>query len=426
MPKYFKSPIGTVDFLPDDYEYFSFIEEKVQNKFHKCGYHRISTPAFEELECFERSFGKSASIIQKELYTFEDKLGRTLALRPDVTTGIVRSYVENKIYEGNMPWEVYYIENCFRFERVKSTTKRSFRQFGTEVLGVTDPAMDAQMILLSSQLLEKLKIRKHCELKVNNIGTPEDRQKYFEALENFYIGKERSLSAESQEKLKQKNLIELLKPKTEDEIILADMAPKITEFLSPKSQKFFEETLEYLDILKVKYTIDKNLFRPFKYYAYTVFEFFEKDTSNKILAGGRYDGLPKTMGCPTDIGGCGFSAGIERMIELMRRNEIILSKKSNIHVFVAATGPIGKKSALPLLTDIRNRGYNAVGNLGKTSIENILKRAQKAKAPLALLLGDHEVRTGTILVRNLETGKKKEIKMENVFDYLKEFFQDRR
>lgn len=426
MPRHFKSPIGTIDFLPDDYEYFAFIEEIIKKKFHKCGFRRISTPAFEELECFERSFGKATDIIQKELYTFEDKLGRTLALRPEVTTGIVRSFIEHKLYEDSLPLEVYYIENCFRFERVKSNTKRSFRQFGAEILGSTDPAIDAQIILTASQMLQKLKVSKLCELKVNNIGTPEDRQKYFEALENFYIGKERSLSAGTQEKLKQKNFIELLKPKTEDEEILAKMAPKMTDFLSPKSKEFFEETSTYLDILGVKYTIDTTLFRPFQYYAYTVFEFFEKNTNNKIMAGGRYDGLIEKMGGPNGCGGCGVSAGVERMIELMQRHKISLSHKNDIHVFVGATGPIGKKKALPLLTEIRNKGFNAIGNLGKTSIENLLKRAQKANAPLALLLGDHEVRTGTILVRNLETGKKQEIKMEETIPYLKKFFKERK
>lgn len=426
MPKHFKSPIGTIDFLPDDYEYLAFIEEIVQKKFQKCGFRRMGTPAFEELECFEKSFGKSSDIIQKELYTFEDKLGRTLALRPEVTTGIIRSFIEHSLYEGALPLEVYYIENCFRFERVKSNTKRSFRQFGAEVLGSTDPAIDAQIILIASHLLQKLKVAKFCELKVNNIGTPEDREKYFEAVENFYIGKERSLSLGSREKLKQKNFLELLKPKTEDEMILAKMAPKMTDFLSPKSKQYFEETIEYLDVLNIKYSIDTNLFRPFQYYAYTVFEFFEKDSQNKIMAGGRYDGLLKKMGSPSDLGGCGFSAGIERMVDLMKRNDIILSKKANIHVFVGATGPIGKKTALPLLAQLRSKGFNAVGNLGKTSIENLLNRAQKAKSPLALLIGDHEVRTKKILIRNLETGKKIEIDQDDIFDYLKDFFKDRK
>ncbi len=426
MPKYFKSPIGTLDFLPDDYEYFSFIEEIVQKKFHKCGYHRISTPAFEDLECFERSFGATSKIIQKELYTFEDKLGRTLALRPDVTTGIVRSFIENKLYEENLPLEVYYIENCFRFERVKSTTQRSFRQLGAEVLGDTDPAIDAQLVLLASQLLSQLKVGKLCELRINNIGTPEDRQKFFEALENFYKGKERSLSVEARERLHQGNLLELLKPRTEDEHILAEMAPKVTDFLSKKSRKFFEETLAYLDTLEIPYTVDTKLFRPFRYYSYTVFEFFEKNTLNKVLAGGRYDGLLTTMGCPLDLGGAGFSAGVERVIELMHRHDIVLSQKANIHVFVAATGELGKKTSLPLLTQLRNKGFNAVGNLGKTSIENTLKRAQKTKTPLVLLLGDQEVRQNKLVVRHLETGRKKEIAMDQALSYVKDFFAERK
>jgi histidyl-tRNA synthetase len=291
MPKFFRAPTGTADFLPDDHDFFTFVKKVVRHRFRQAGFRRISLPIFEETEAFERSLGVATGIIQRELYSFEDRHGRSFSLRPEITTSVVRSFIEHEMDQGALPKELYYIERCYRFERPKSRTKREFWQLGGEILGESDPALDAQIIYLGHRILSDLKIRETCELRINTIGSPDDRKKYIDALANFYSGKERSLTPESREKLEQKKYLELLDPKSEDEEILVKMAPKITDFLSPGSREFFDDTLAYLDSFGIEYQIDPTLVRPLEYYSHTTFEFREKVSKEKILLGGRYDDL---------------------------------------------------------------------------------------------------------------------------------------
>ncbi len=416
--------MGTHDYLPDEYSRVRFMIHMIQKRFEQCGFKQMSTPLFEQQDCFERSLGTTSEILQKEMYGFEDRRGRQYSLRPEITTGIVRSFIQHEMHtKMPLPLSVYYVGDCFRFERIKSNTQRSFWQVGVEVLGESDPAIDAELIALADQIFMDLGIRKRCELKVNTVGSFEDRRKYLEALENFYSGKERSLSPTSLEKIEQKKYLSLLTPLTEDEAILVEMAPKITEFLSPESQKFFEEMIEYLDSLGIAYTVDPYLFRPMEYYQHTVFEFFEKGTLNKLMAGGRYDGLISTMGGEKDLGGAGFAGGVKRMAELMQKCKQFPDLNEPLEVFVAATGPLAKKKALPLLYQLRQHGFHAVGNLGKTSMEEQLKRAERFKAPFSLLLGDLEVRKKKILVRNMKTGKKEEVDLDKIIEYLKDLLR---
>ncbi len=420
--KPFKAPAGTSDVLPDDHDYFTFIKKIIRHRFRQSGFRRIEVPIFEETEAFHRSLGTDTEIIKREIYSFEDPRGREYSLRPEMTTGIVRSFIEHKMYEGALPVELYSIGKCFRFERPQSRTKRAFWQFGGEVLGETDPAIDAQIIYLGHNILEALKIRENCELKINTIGSPEDRKKFIEALANFYAGKERSLSPASREKLEQGKYLELLNARTEDEEVLVEMAPKITDFLSPESREFFDQTLAYLNSFGIEYTIDPALVRPLEYYSHTVFEFREKGLRNKILVGGRYDGLIEKMGGPAGMGGCGFAAGMERIVDLMKRNEIEPPRKDILEVFVAATGLIAKKHALPILVKLREEGFNSVGVLGKTSMEEQLKRAAKFKVPYAILMGDLEVKKGKLIIRDMKLGKSRTIEAKDVVEEIKKLF----
>ncbi|MCF7830449.1 histidine--tRNA ligase [Candidatus Gracilibacteria bacterium] len=417
MPKFFKAPTGVSDFLPDDHDFFTFLKKVVRHRFRQSGFRRISVPVFEESATFDRSMGMSSEIIQKELYTFTDRHDRQFALRPEMTTGVVRAFIEHEMYNQPMPTELYYIDKCFRFERPKTGTKRAFWQYGAEILGESDPSIDAQIMYLGHRILKDLKIWEYCDLKINTIGSLEDRKKYLDALANFYAGKERSLSPASREKLAQKKYLSLLQPQSEDEEILVNMAPKITDFLSTSSKKFFEETLDYLNSFGIEYTIDPTLIRPVDYYSHTVFEFIEKGTKHKILVGGRYDGLIKKMGGP-ELGGAGFAGGVERAIDLMKRQDIDVPHKDYLQIFVAATGPVAKKCALPILIQLREHGFHAVGVLGKTSMEEQLKRAEKFNVPYSILIGDIEVKKKKILVRNMETRKSEEISMDKMLDHL--------
>jgi histidyl-tRNA synthetase len=418
MPPSFKAPRGTHDFLPEDHEFFTFVKKVVRHRFRQSGFRRISIPMFEDAAIFEKSLGMSSEIIQKELYTFHDRHDRKYALRPEMTTGIVRAFIENNMEEEALPKELYYMGKCFRFERPKSGTNRSFWQLGAEIIGESDPSIDAQIMYLGHRILSDLKIREFCKLKINTIGSVEDQEKYTEALANFYAGKERSLTPQSRENLENKKYLALLNPQSEDEEILVKLAPKITEFLSPQSQQFFDETLSYLNSFGIEYTIDPTLIRPLDYYSHTMFEFSEKDSKNKILVGGRYDGLVEKLG-GNEHGGCGFSAGIERIIDLMKRHGLDVPHKDYLQIFVAATGgPLAKKAALPILIKLREHGFHAVGVLGKASMQEQLKRAEKFHVPYSIIIGDLEVKKKKIIVRDMKGGKSVEVPLEKMLDHM--------
>ncbi len=417
MPKSYRAPTGTADFLPADHDYFTFVKKVIRHRFRQSGFRRISPPVFEYADTFETALGMSSEITKRELYTFEDRSGRTYALRPELTTGVARAFVQHEMDEEALPVELYYIEPCFRFERPRSRTQRQFWQFGAEILGETDPAIDAQIMYLGYQILRDFGIIDACELKINTIGSPEDQKGYFRALADYYKGKERHLTPESQEKLKQGKFLDLLNPKNEDEEILAKMAPKIVDHLTPESREFFDDTLNYLNSFGIEYVIDPTLVRPVEYYSQTVFEYRERGTRNKVLVGGRYDGLVAKLG-GGEHGGAGFAAGIERIIAMMRDHDISVPHKDTLQVFVAATGPIAKKHALPQLVKLRERGFHAVGVLGKTSMTEQLSRAQKFNVPYAILMGDIEVKEGNVIVRDMKTGKSETIAQEAMIDHM--------
>ncbi len=404
MAKTFRAPTGTFDFLPEDHHYFTFIKKVVRHRFRQSGFKRISPPIFEETEAFANALGKNTDIVSRELYTFTDRSSREYSLRPEITTGVVRSFIQHEMDKQALPVELYYIEPCFRFERPNQRTRRQFWQFGAEVLGESDPSIDAQIIYLADRILKDLQIRDECELKISTIGSNEDRAEFFEALANFYTGKERSLSPATREKLEQKKYLELLQPQNEDEEILLGMAPKITDFLSEKSKLFFETVLSYLDSFNIDYTIDYSLIRPIDYYSNTVFEFREKDTNNKVLVGGRYDNLIEKMGGKSN-GAVGFAAGVDRVTQLMKIHGIDIPHKDYLQIFLAATGPNAKKKALPLLVQLREHGFHAVGVLGRTSMQEQIQRAVKFKVPYMLLMGDLEVKKQQIIIRDMKTGK---------------------
>lgn len=422
MPKKFSAPTGTADFLPDDHTFFTFVKKVIRHRFRQAGFRRISVPIFEETQLFQKSIGIESSIVDKELYSFKDPHERSFSLRPEMRTGIVRSFIEHNMHEQALPVELYYIDPCFRFERPQSRTKREFWQFGAEVIGESDPSIDAQIIYLGYQILSDLGIWDACDLKINTIGSTEDRKAYYEALKNFYTGKERSLSPRSLEKFQQEKYLELLSPQNEDEEILLKMAPKIIDYLSTESRDLFNETLNYLNSFGIKYTLDPSVIPPVEYHTHTVFEFHEKDSRRKVIAGGRYDHLVESLG-GLPHGAVGFSAGVERVIRLMKAQGTQVPFKDFLQIFVSATGVVAKKHALPLLVKLRQHGFHAVGVLGKTSMTEQLERAQKHNVPYTILMGDIEIREKKVLIRDMKTGKSETINEEDVLEHMQKLLK---
>ncbi len=400
----FQTPKGVHDILPIDHDFFTFIKKVVRHRCRQAGYKRITTPMFEFTEVFKRSIGDTSDIVSKEMYTFQDRKGRSLTLKPEATAAIVRSYIQNNMSQLPQPVELYYIEPNFRYDRPQAGRYRQFWQFGFEVIGESDPALDAQAILLAQRIFGDLGIADSLKLQINNIGDMASRAVYAEALKDYYCGKERYLSEEDRGRLL-KNPLRLLDSKHEDTIILNQSAPKFKDYISKESQEFHDEVLEYLTDLGISYTENPTLVRGLDYYNQTVFEFWDekKGAQNSVGGGGRYDGLTELLGGqPTPA--IGFAMGMERVIAQMKRNKVRVPSKDDLHVFVAQLGREAKKICLPLIDQLRENGIKTMGALGKGAFKNQLKIADKFKVPYCVLIGLTEVREKTAIIRNMKVG----------------------
>ena len=405
---------GVHDILPKDHEYYTFIKKVVRHRCRQAGFRRISTPVFEFTDVFKRSIGDTTDIVSKEMYTFEDRKGRSLTLRPEGTAGVVRSYIQHGMNGWPQPVELYYIENFFRYDRPQKGRYRQFWQFGFEIIGESDPALDAQIIHLAHKILSDLGIAQLFSLQLNSIGSGEDRLNFAQALKDFYFGKERSLCANCKHRLDD-NPLRLLDCKEEDCIILAQIAPKMSDYLSEDSKQYHDELKEYLGELSIEYNENPSLVRGLDYYTKTVFEFWDKTegAQNAIGGGGRYDGLMELMGGqPTPS--CGFAAGIERIIANMKREKIRVPQKDDLHVFVAQLGKEAKKRCLPLIADLRDNGIRTMGALGKGAIKTQLRLADKFKVPYTVIIGITEVREKTAIIRDMKIGTQKTVPMNKV------------
>ncbi|MFH0820222.1 MAG: histidine--tRNA ligase [Candidatus Peregrinibacteria bacterium] len=412
----FQTPKGTRDILPDEHLYFSFVKKVVRHRCRQAGYRRISTPMFEDFDVFVRGIGENTDVVEKEMFMFESKSGKKLALRPEGTAGVIRAYVEHGMQQLPKPVELYYIEPFFRYSRPQAGRYRQFHQFGFEVIGEADAAIDAQVIHLAHRINQDLGIADRLNLQINTIGSSEDRVKFKEDLLNYYAGKERSL-CEDCKRRKDKNPLRLLDCKEEDCRILASLAPKFEDVMGSESKEHFARLLEYLDELKVPYQKNPHLVRGLDYYNNTVFEFWSKKdgSQNATGGGGRYDGLAELLGGPATPG-LGYAAGIERIVDYMKEAGIRPPNKDKVHVFVAQLGLVAKKKVLPLLSQLREHGINTVGAVGKDSIKAQMTLADRLQAKYALLLGEVEVREGTIILRDMEKGSQKTIPYEGIVE----------
>lgn len=415
----YRTPKGVHDILPKDHEYHTFIKKVIRHRCRQAGFRRITTPVFEYTDVFRRSIGDETDIVKKEMYTFEDRKGRSLTLKPESTASVVRAYIQHGMQELPQPVQLYYIEPHFRYDRPQKGRYRQFWQFGLEIMGESDAALDAQCIQLANLINKDLGIDHIFTLQLNTIGTPEARKEYMQVLQDHYVGKERSLCEDCKARLP-KNPMRLLDCKEEDCQILADLAPKMKDYLDKESLDFHEELKSYLDEMEIEYVENQKLVRGLDYYSKTVFEFWDKNNGaqNAIGGGGRYDGLVELMGGePTPA--VGYAAGIERMIANMKIEKIGVPYKDDLHVFVAQLGTEAKKKCLPLIAQLREAGIKTMGALGKGAIRNQLGLADKFGVPYTVLIGVTEVRDGTAIIRNMKKGTQETVPMEKVVSTLK-------
>lgn len=400
-----QTPRGVRDILPDDHAYFTLIKKVIRHRARQAGFRRISTPVLEDKQVFVRAVGDATDIVAKELYGLTTAGGSELALKPEGTAGIVRAYIQHGMGSLPQPVELYYIEPHFRHDRPQKGRFRQFHQFGFEVLGESDPAIDVQVIQLADLIHQDLKIADRFVLQINTIGCPECRAKYIEHLRDYYIGKERSLCQHCVSRM-DKNPLRLLDCKEEDCRILANLSPKLSNEICAECKDYHAKVKELLIGSEIKFVENPSLVRGLDYYTRTVFEFWDANegAQNAVGGGGRFDGLVEQMG-GTPTPACGYAGGIERVIDHMKNANLSVPDKDQIDVFVAQLGWLAKKEAMKILAELRNQGVHAMGALGTASMKSQLGKADRFGVRYTLIIGEMEVREGRAILRDMQAGK---------------------
>lgn len=396
---------GTRDLLPGDSRRHRRIEEQAFDLARRYGYGEICTPIFEFTEVFARSLGDTSDIVSKEMYTFDDRGGAKLTLRPENTAGVVRAFISNGLAQQS-PVKLFYRGPMFRYERPQKGRLRQFHQVGVELLGVADPLADVEVIALGADILTALGLAGRVSLEINSLGDSESRQAYRGVLVDYLQAHQHRLSADSLERLR-RNPLRILDSKDESDRAVIAAAPLITESLNMASRSFFEEVAAGLEAAEVAHVVNPRLVRGLDYYSHTAFEFTTEDlgAQNAVLAGGRYDGLVEQLGgSPTP--GIGWAAGVERLAMLV--------DEAGEQVRPIAVIPVEPDQRLPALAIAqRLRGAGFVVDFGFTGgMSKRMKRANKVGARAAVIVGESELAQEMASVRDMETGAQDQIMLE--------------
>ncbi|MCI1895231.1 MAG: histidine--tRNA ligase [Lactobacillus sp.] len=400
----YQRPKGTADILPGQSELWQKVEQTARDILTRYRYQEIRTPLFENYDVFARSSGETSDVVSKEMYTFEDKGGRQMALRPEGTAGVVRAYVENKLYgpEYTKPYKVYYMGPMYRYERPQSGRQREFHQIGVEAFGGDSPALDAEVIALAKDLLEALGA-KHLKFAINTLGDPESRQAYHAALIAYLTPFKDQLSEDSKVRL-EKNPLRILDSKDRgDQAIVAD-APKLIDYLTPAAAERFAAVQADLTALGISFEIDPDMVRGLDYYNHTIFEVMSDDAVfgggyTTILGGGRYNGLVEELGGP-ETPGIGFGMGVERAMLLMQGQ----TATTSLPAYIVTIDEAGKGAALHLAHALRQQGLAVDMDFLERKAKAQFKSANKANAQYVLTIGESELANGTVQVKNMQSG----------------------
>ena len=410
-----QKPKGTQDILPADSAKWQYVENVARETFKKYNYGEIRTPMFEHYEVISRSVGDTTDIVTKEMYDFHDKGDRHITLRPEGTAPVVRSYVENKLFapEVQKPVKVYYIGSMFRYERPQAGRLREFHQLGVECFGSKNPATDVETIAMAYQLFNTLGI-KDVTLHLNSLGNTESRLAYRQALIDYLTPMRESLSKDSQRRLDE-NPLRVLDSKEKEDKVAVENAPSILDYLDEESQAHFDEVRTMLDSLNIPYVIDTNMVRGLDYYNHTIFEFITTIDKSEltICAGGRYDSLVEYFGGP-ETAGFGFGLGLERLLLVLDKQGIELPVEENLDVYIAVLGSGANGKALELVQAIRYQGFKAERDYLGRKIKAQFKSADTFKAKTVITLGESEVESGQVNVKNNATREEITVSFEEL------------
>ncbi|ATC61525.1 histidine--tRNA ligase [Lactococcus raffinolactis] len=397
-------PKGTVDILPGESEKWQFVEATMRRVFATYRFSEIRTPLFEHYEVISRSVGDTTDIVTKEMYDFYDKGDRHVTLRPEGTAPVVRSYVENKKFapEVQKPFKVYYTGSMFRYERPQAGRLREFHQIGVENFGSKNPATDVETIAMAKAFFDQVGV-KNIKLVINSLGDSETRERYREALIGYLEQHLDSLSDDSKRRLHE-NPLRVLDSKDKQDIAIVKDAPSILDFLTDASQQHLTDVKAMLESLNIVYTVDQNMVRGLDYYNDTIFEFMTeiKGKELTICGGGRYDSLVSYFGGP-ETPGFGFGIGVDRLLLVLEEQGASLPAAQPLDVYVVVLGASANVAALKLVQSLRDQGYAVERDVLNRKIKQQFKSAEEFGAKVIITLGESEVETGEIVVKNNAT-----------------------
>lgn len=402
---------GTKDVLPKDVHKNQYIEATALDIASKFGYKEIRTPVFEHTELFQRGVGDTTDVVQKEMYTFDDKGGRSITLRPEGTSGAVRSYLENGLCNEALPQKVCYLTSCYRYEKPQAGRLREFHQFGVECFGSASPLADAEIIALAKSLFDTLGV-KDLGLEINSIGCPTCRAEYHKALKEYFSSRKDELCDTCKSRL-DRNPMRILDCKSPICHEIAEGAPVVIDYLCDECKEHFENVQKYLKAQNIEYTINPQIVRGLDYYTKTVFEFVSNSigAQGTVCGGGRYDGLVEELGGQhTPSLGCAI--GIERLMLLMEAQGCEFPEAEKPDLFIVALGEKATLKAVEIAKDMREEGFSALLDLNQRSVRAQMKYADKLGAKFNVVIGDNEVEAKTAKLKNMQTGEETEINLD--------------
>lgn len=405
------APRGTQDVLPAQSGKWQYVEQKALDVAGLFGFRELRSPTFEHTELFHRSVGDTTDVVQKEMYTFQDKGGRSITLRPEGTAGMMRAILQNGLLNDVMPLKVSYLTSCFRYEKPQAGRLREFHQFGVEMVGSATPAADAQTIAVAKTIFDSLGIT-GLELEINSIGCPECRARYHEALKAYFRGHFEELCETCRERL-DKNPMRILDCKSPVCSELAKDAPVVLDYICDDCKTHFEGLKKHLDAMGIDYQVNPTIVRGLDYYTRTVFEFVATGigAQGTVCGGGRYDGLIELLGGqPTPS--VGFAMGLERLLLVMEQCGCEFPPDQNCTIYLGSMGEAAALKASELCMRLRDEGFYAECDIVGRSVKAQMKYADKLHAKYSCILGDNELEAGKVKVKRMDSGETEEVSLD--------------
>ena len=421
-----QKPKGTYDVFGKKGKDLLYIHDIIQVLMEKYNYEYMRTPIFESSELYHRGVGETTDIVSKETYDFKDRGDRNMTLRPEGTAGIVRSYIENKMYGNpNQPVKAWYYGPMFRYERPQAGRYRELNQFGVEVFGSNDPLMDAEVISIPVNLYKILGL-KGIKVNINTLGDIESRLKYREALLEYFKPHLNELCDDCRNRY-ETNPLRILDCKVDHELDIMKNAPKISEYLNETSINHFNKVKEYLEEMEIDYEVNENLVRGLDYYTHTVFEIEAQvegfGSQNVLCGGGRYDGLVNTLGGP-QTSGVGFATGIERLLTALEYENKLPSDNDSVDTYIIPMDEESKKLGIKITNILRMNGFSSEIDGMSRNIKGNFKQADRLNAKYVIIIGEEEVKSNILTIKNNNTKEEYKMNLEELIDFLDENIEE--